>query len=140
MDKLPEETTPDTLMELILEAQLESSPSGITVVDIHEQVVFWNKRFLELWRLTDEDLSDPGRNAVIEKVINRVKNAEEFQKTLADAYSDLGYQGTDIVKFRDGTHIERKTVSLRDMEGRYHGRIWYFTDITQHKEDGASPG
>ncbi len=130
---LPEENTPDTLRELILEAQLELSPSGITVVDINERIVFWNKRFLDIWGLTDEDLSDPDWNMVIEKVINRVKNAEEFQKILADAYSDQEYQVTDMVKFRDGTHIEWKTVSLRDKEGHYHGRIWYFTDITHHK-------
>ena len=130
---LPEENTPDTLRELILEAQLELSPSGITVVDINGRIVFWNKRFLDIWGLTDEDLSDPDWNVVIEKAINRVKNAEEFQKILANAYSDQEYQVTDMVKFRDGTHIEWKTVSLRDKEGHYHGRIWYFTDITHLK-------
>jgi PAS domain S-box-containing protein len=130
---LPEEETPDTLRKLILEAQLELSPSGITVVDINERIVFWNKRFLDIWGLTDEDLSDPNWNVVIEKVIIRIKNAEEFQKILANAYSDQEYQVTDMVKFYDGTHIEWKTVSLRDKEGRYHGRIWYFTDISQHK-------
>lgn len=133
MDSLPEEDTPDTLRELILEAQLELSPSGITVVDINERIVFWNKRFLDIWGLTNEDLSDLDRNVVNEKVISKVTNAEEFQKILADLYSDQGYQGTDLVKFRDGTHVERKTASLRDKEGRYHGRIWYFTDITQRK-------
>ncbi len=130
---MPEEATPDTLKELILEAQLGLSPSGIAVVDDLDQVVFWNKRFLEMWRLTDEDLKDPDLNVVIEKINNRVKNTEEYRKTLADAFFDQAHQGTDIVKFHDGTHIERKTVSLLDKEGRYHGRVWYFTDITQQK-------
>ena len=135
MDRLPEDETPGTLRELILEAQMESSPSGILVVDLNDQVVFWNKRFLEIWGLTDADLSKPDWNVVVEKLIGRVKNAEEFRKTLAADYSDHGYQGTDLVRFSDGTQLVRKTVSLMD-DGRYHGRIWYFTGITLQKNLG----
>jgi len=133
MDKLPEEDTPSTLRELILETQLELSPSGITVIDVNERIVFWNKRFLEIWGLTADDLRNYERDVVIEKVISRIKNVDEFQKTLSDAYSDQEYQGTDLIELLDGTHLERKTVSLNDKEGRYHGRVWIFTDITQQK-------
>jgi PAS domain S-box-containing protein len=133
MDKLPEENTPSTLRELILETQLELSPSGITVNDVNERIVFWNKRFLETWGLTADDLRTLERDVVVEKVISKIRNVDEFQKTLSDAYSDQEYQGTDHIELLDGTHLERKTVSLKDKEGRYHGRIWYFTDITQQK-------
>jgi len=136
MDRLPEDETPGTLRELILDAQMESSPSGILVVDLNDRVVFWNKRFLEIWGLTDADLSESDWSVVVEKLISRVKNAEEFRKTLATANSDHGYHGTDLVQFSDGTQLVRKTVSLRDKKGRYHGRIWYFTGITLQKSPG----
>ena len=135
MDRLPEDETPGTLRELILDAQMESSPSGILVVDLNERVVFWNKRFLEIWGLTDADLSEPDWNVLVEKLISRVKNAEGFRKTMADAHSGHGYQGTDLVQFSDGTQFVRKTVSLLD-DGRYRGRIWYFTGITLQKDLG----
>ncbi len=135
MDRLPEDETPGTLRELILDAQIESSPSGILVVDLNERVVFWNKRFLEIWGLTDADLSESDWNVVVEKLISRVKNTEEFRKTLSDAHSDHGYQGTDLVQFSDGTQLVYKTVNLMD-DGRYHGRIWYFTGITLQKSLG----
>ena len=128
MDRLPEDETPGTLRELILDAQMESSPSGILVVDLNERVIFWNKRFLEIWGLTDADLSEPDWNVLVEKLISRVKNAEEFQKTV----SDHEYQGTDLVQFSDGTQLVSKTVNLLD-DGRYRGRIWYFTCITLQK-------
>lgn len=135
MDRLPGDETPGTLRELIFVAQMESSPSGILVVDLNERVVFWNKRFLEIWGLTDADLSESDWNVLVEKLINRVKNAEEFRKTLANAHSDHEYQGTDLVQFSDGTQLVSKTVSLLD-DGCYRGRIWYFTGITLQKNLG----
>jgi len=132
MDRLPEDETPGTLRELILDAQMESSPSGILVVDLNGRVVFWNKRFLDLWGLTEADLSGSDWNVVVEKLISRVKNAEEFRKSLSDAHSDHEYHGADLVQFSDGTQFMSKTVSLLD-DGHYRGRIWYFTGITLQK-------
>ncbi len=130
----PTPETREAIRELIMRSHLELSISGITVIDVEQRMAFWNQRFLELWGLNEEDLDGKHRKEVIDKVIDQIEDKKAFQDVLARAYADLDYQGTDLIELKDGTHIERKTLSLTDDRGRYHGRIWYFTDITQQKK------
>ncbi len=37
------------------------------------------------------------------------------------------------VEFKNGKLIERKTLAL-EKDGKYYGRIWFFTDITEQKQ------
>ncbi len=129
----PTGETSDTLRNLILESELELSKSGITVIDEEEKIVYWNKRFLEIWGLEEKDVAKAPRIKAIEKILTKLVNPDEFQKTLDLAYSDREYQGTDIIEFKDGKQVERNTITLQK-DGKYHGRIWYFTDITEQKQ------
>jgi PAS domain S-box-containing protein len=123
----------EVLRNLILESELELSKSGITVIDEEERIVYWNKRFLEIWGLEERDVAKEPRKKPIEKVLDKLVKPDEFQKTLDTAYTDREYQGTDIIEFKDGKQVERKTITLQK-DGKYYGRIWYFTDITEQKK------
>lgn len=130
---IPDPKHSDILNNLILKSELELSKSGISVIDEDEKIVYWNKRLFEIWGLKEKDIAGKTRKAVVEKVIEKVKNTESFQDALDKAYSDKEYQGTDIVELKDGKSIERKTVALKK-DGKYYGRIWFFTDITEQKQ------
>lgn len=130
---IPDTTHSEILRNLILESELELSRSGISVIDDKEKIVYWNKRFLEIWSLGEKDIVGKTRMSVLEKVLNQIKEPERFQETLTHAYSNRDYQGTDIVELKSGKIIERKTIAL-EKDGRYYGRIWFFTDITEQKQ------
>jgi PAS domain S-box-containing protein len=134
MDSKPDRENPDTMRELIMESHLELSNSGITVIDANENIVFWNKRFFEIWGLGEEAPAGQNREKSVNKVIDKLVDPESFNTVLSKAYSDREYQGTDYIELKDGTHIERKTQSLTDTNGEYYGRVWYFTDISQQKK------
>lgn len=126
--------SPDVLRNLIVESHLELSNSGITVIDTEEKIAFWNTRFLEIWGLEDADLKNSPRAYSINKVLENIVDPDAFNAVLDRAYSDREYRGVDYIELKNGTHIERKTQSLVDDNGVYHGRIWYFSDITQIKK------
>ena len=130
---MPVGDTSEVLRNLILESELELYNSGISVIDEVGKIVYWNKRFLEIWGLDEKDLETKPRETITGQVQANLKNPEEFQRILDKAYSDRVYHGTDIIEFKDGKIIERKTLPL-EKDGRYYGRIWYFTDITEQKQ------
>jgi signal transduction histidine kinase len=124
----------DILRKLILESQLELSESGITVIDENEKIVYLNKRFLDIWELDEAEVKEKDRVSIVEEISDKLVNPVKFREKLRQAYSDKEYQGTDVIEFKDGKLVERKTLTLKDEEGQYHGRIWYFTDITQQRK------
>ena len=119
-----------TLRNLILESELELSKSGISVIDTDEKIVYWNKRFLEIWELDEEEVANQPRKQAVNKTLALLENPESFLEILDRAYENKDFQSTDIIRFKDGKIIERKTIPLRKNK-TYYGRIWYFTDITQ---------
>ena len=127
---IPDKEHSEILRNLILESELELSKSGISVIDDKEKIVYWNKRFLEIWGLEEQDIAGKTRETVLEKILDKIVDPEQFQKTLVLAYSNREYQGTDTIENKDGKTIERKTQAL-ESEGKYFGRIWFFTDITE---------
>ena len=130
---IPDTEYSEILRNLILESELELSNSGISVIDNEEKIVYWNKRFLEIWGLEVKDIADKSRLSVLEKILDKIENPESFREKLNQAYSNREYQGTDIIEFKDGKTIERKTQAL-DKDKKYYGRIWFFTDITEQKQ------
>ena len=130
---IPDKEHSEILRNLILESELELSKSGISVIDDEEKIVYWNKRFLEIWSLEEKDIAGKTRLSILEKVINKIENPEGFQETLAQAYSNRDYQGADTIELKNGKTIERKTLAL-EKDGKYYGRIWFFTDITEQKQ------
>lgn len=127
---IPDQETGETLRNLILESELELTKSGISVVDEKEKIVYWNKRFLEIWGLKEKDVANQPQEKISEKVLEKVENKDKFLETLKNAYSKKEYQGTDFIRFHDGKTVERRTITLQK-DGKYYGRIWYFTDITE---------
>ncbi len=119
-----------TLRNLILESELELSKSGISVIDTNEKIVYWNRRFLEIWELDEKDVANQPRKQAVKKTLNLLENPKAFQEVLDRAYENKDFQSTDIINFKNGKTIERKTIPLRK-DNVYYGRIWYFTDITQ---------
>ena len=130
---IPNNEYSETLRNLILESELELSKSGISVVDGNDKIIYWNKRFREIWELTEEDIINKPRDAIVQKVQDKLVKPEEIKANLEKSYTDRGYQGTDNIQFKDGRTIERRTQTL-EKDGKYYGRIWFFTDITEQKK------
>lgn len=128
----------------LIRAIQESSPDGILVVDKDSVVVSYNRRFLELWRIPYErirpDDGDDGlmtNQPILLTVMQRVKNPVQFIQRVQALYGDYNARDYCEIELKDGRTLERHSAGLRNDRGEYLGRVWFFRDITRHKQAEA---
>jgi PAS domain S-box-containing protein len=126
----------------LISALFEVSLDGILVENREGNMVTRNKRFLDVWHISPESLSDrpvnlavgAPDNLILSAVLDRVKNPDTFLKKVRELYAnpDANYQCETELK--DGRTLERYTTSLRNEAGEYLARVWFSRDITERKQ------
>lgn len=125
----------------LLAAIHDVSLDAILVVNAEGKVVSYNRRFAEVWGIeklehssgalgegatfTDEEILDSG--------MRLTKDPEAFLKRVMELYADREANDQSLVEFKDGRTLERYTTSLRNDNGDYLGRVWFFRDITERQ-------
>jgi diguanylate cyclase (GGDEF)-like protein len=116
---------------------MESSPDGILVVDADARIISFNRRFVEMWRLPHEIVAAGDDKPVLATVTACLKDPEKFLERVRYLYDHPDEKGHDELELADGRMFDRHTAALRDSDGRYIGRIWFFRDITDRKKAEA---
>lgn len=118
---------------------------GILVVNSAGEIVSRNRRFLEIWRLSDSDaqgqLPDSSIGALdqplLHSIIQRVEDQDVFVKRIRELYDHPDEKDNCEFKLKDGRTLEQHSTGLRNQEGKYLGRVWFFRDITAYKQAEA---
>jgi PAS domain S-box-containing protein len=122
-EKMREETTS------LLNSTLNSIKEGILVVNLKGEIIFFNKKFLEVWNIPDEIISEKDDDKTIKYVLQQLKYPDIFIEKLNALYSELSAESTDILEFKDGRNLERFSQPLI-INNIITGRVWSFLDIT----------
>ncbi|MFW9991316.1 MAG: PAS domain S-box protein [Candidatus Odinarchaeota archaeon] len=117
----------------LLEALSETSIDGILVVNDHGQIVYFNKRFAEMWNLPPQVHYSKSEN-LINYVLVQLKEPDSFLERVNFLYSSKDAISRDVLDFKDGRVFDRYSSPLIDETGKRLGRIWYFRDITNQKQ------
>ena len=120
----------------------EASPDGVLVVDDADLVVSHNKKFLEVWQISvprdregnETDMVARPDSLLLKSVIDRVKHPDAFLKRVRELYDDTDANDHSEIELKDGRTLERYSKGLRTEDGGYLGRVWFFRDITAHKQ------
>ena len=113
----------------IIRTTLESTGDGILVVDAHGQTVLWNQRFAEMWHMPETALREGGSQKRLDRVVDQLRNPEDFMKTLHRLSRNPRDQSDDVIEFKDGRVFERHSEPRR-VGGRTEGRVFGFRDVT----------
>jgi signal transduction histidine kinase len=115
----------------LLEAQSNASLDGILVASDDGRVIFRNRRLAELWGLPDAAFAGTRDEAVV-----------AMRGVLARPQDPLG-GGADVdaplvelpanLDLRDGRTLECYGAPVAGPQGQYHGRAWYFRDVTERR-------
>jgi len=118
----------------LLEAQLESSPDGILVVDNEGKKILQNRRLDGIWKIRPPDGEEKveAAQAIFDSFY--VKNPKQFVERLAHLNTHPDDAGHDVIELTDGTVLDRYAAPVRDKAGKNYGRIWYFRDITESRK------
>ncbi|KJR42636.1 PAS/PAC sensor hybrid histidine kinase [Candidatus Magnetoovum chiemensis] len=119
---------------MLLEAQSETSMEGILAVDNEGHSIIFNRRFGQIWKIPQYVLDTLDDRTMLEFILKQLKYPEEFIRKVEYLYEHKYEKSRDEIVFVDGRCFDRYTSPLIDFDGKHHGRIWYFRDITERKE------
>ena len=130
------------LQNPLIKAINEASPEGILIVDNKGFIVSHNHRFVEIWQIPSDRLRsyESGTTIgaddapILSTVLERVQNPKTFLARVQELYDNPHLSDHCEIELRDGRTVERHSTALRSDNGSYLGRIWFFRDITEHKQ------
>lgn len=117
----------------LLNAIVESTADGILVVDSNGSIVRYNQKFLKLWRIPASLAEQKNDSALLDIVLDQLKDPEEFLKRVHQLYDSPEDESFDILKFKDNRVFERFSLPQR-IGSNIVGRVWSFRDITDRKQ------
>ncbi|MFA6973060.1 MAG: EAL domain-containing protein [Gallionella sp.] len=118
---------------LILMTQQETSLDAILVVDENGQVISYNQRFVELWQLSPQLLSLHLDASLLQSLADQVENSAAFVARIHYLYGHSADKSREEILLKDGRTIDWYSAPVSGADGMYHGRVWYFRDITGRK-------
>ncbi len=117
----------------MLLTERELTLDGILAVDAHSSVLSYNGRFAEMWGVPPDLLAARADAALLESAKRKVLNPEAFMRRVQELYDRHDETSEDEVELLDGRIFDRYSAPMRDADGRYYGRVWYFRDVTEQK-------
>ncbi|KTD58077.1 regulatory protein (GGDEF and EAL domains) [Legionella sainthelensi] len=115
----------------LLRATLESTADGIMMVNGQGQVVDWNQKFVEMWRIPSHMLESGTESIGFEYILQQLSNPETVIADVKYLYENPEWQGElPVLHFKDGRIFERFTQPQR-IGSEIVGRVYSFRDITQ---------
>jgi len=116
----------------LLNAIFESIQDGILVVNTSSNITSYNQKFLEMWSIPPELLSEPSHPRRLAHLANQVKDPDGFLQRVRELYQNPEVVSYDCLELRDGRIFERYSCPQRVGE-QIIGRVWSFRDVTQRQ-------
>jgi PAS domain S-box-containing protein len=116
----------------IARTTLDASADGILVVDKNLHAITFNRRFVEMWSLTDDLMRGGDVRAMAEFVKDQVEDSDVFMR-LATGIEERDQERRDTVRLKDGRVFDRIAKAYR-IGGQTVGRTITTRDLTLHLE------
>jgi PAS domain S-box-containing protein len=115
----------------VLEAQSQASPNGIAVADVDGRCLVLNRRFVELWRVSETILEDPSCEQLLDIMREQVVESEAFVARVHYLHEHPEVTHRETLTLEHGQTLDYYTAPVHRPEGGYYGRVWFFRDITE---------
>jgi diguanylate cyclase (GGDEF)-like protein/PAS domain S-box-containing protein len=116
----------------LLQATLDATADGILAVGTDGQLVSFNQRLAEMWRVPDSVQTGSEGSSVASFVRDQLLRPDEFISEVKPVADDRAAESNDVLEFKDGRVFERVS-KPQTVDGAIVGRVWSFRDITDRK-------
>jgi signal transduction histidine kinase/CheY-like chemotaxis protein/PAS domain-containing protein len=116
----------------LIHTTLESTADGILAVNAERQVVVWNQKFVDMWRIPEDLAASRQADRMLQCAKNQLKDPEGFVGKISRFRKDPEVEFNDVLEFADGRVFEVHYEPQR-LGGKVVGRVYGFRDITEHR-------
>ncbi len=120
------------LANTTLSTQQETTLDAILVVG-KEGKMSYNQRFVDMWGIPPGVVESGSREVIMQSVLDNLVEPVEFAKRMQYLNAHQNEKSREEVSLLDGRIFDRYSAGMFGPEGKYHGRVWYFRDITAEK-------
>jgi signal transduction histidine kinase/ActR/RegA family two-component response regulator len=119
----------------VLQAQLEASIDGISIVDENRNIVSYNQRICDLWHIPVNIIETGDDRQFMKWVLSNLVEPEIFCAKIESLYENPESSSVDEVVLKDGQIFDCYSTTVKSLAGDfYYGRIWYFRNITDRRK------
>ena len=118
----------------ILSTQQETSLDAILVVDKDGRILSYNRRFIELWELSEDIIKTGQDERALHSVLHKIKDSSAFLARVRHLYDNPDEVSREDVELTDGRILDRYSAPVIGSDGTQYGRVWYFRDVTERKQ------
>lgn len=118
---------------LLFSTQLEVSPDGMLAVDENGKIISWNNRFMDIFKIPGSLLDAGDDEPIMRAATEQAEDPEGTLERVRSIYEHPKETSKDVVALKGGIVIDRYSAPMVDETGHYHGRVWFFRDITEAK-------
>jgi diguanylate cyclase (GGDEF)-like protein/PAS domain S-box-containing protein len=117
----------------VLVTQQETSLDAILVVDENSTIISYNRQFIDLWGIPEQMVAAGNDEPVLQAVVDQMRDPEGFLAKVKHLYEHREEKSFDEVLTKGGKIVDRYSAPVIAGNGEYHGRVWYFRDITARR-------
>jgi len=115
---------------VLLYAALDATADGILVSDLNGEMIHYNWRFADLWKIPEAILASHDETAAVNWVKDQLKDPDAFVARIQELYASPDSENLDVLEFKDGRVFERTSKPLL-LQERCAGIVWSFHDVTE---------
>lgn len=117
----------------LLRASLESSQDGILVFDEKGKVISHNLRFNEMWGIPIDVIKMDSSDILQKMLLEKFAKPDKFESKLQYFLDHPTEKSREDFYLNDGRIFDHYTAPVIDSNHIYHGRIWFFHDVTTRR-------
>lgn len=119
----------------LLQYQGDAALDGIGVISNDLRILYWNKRALEMFGVSEEEAATLKLPDILLKVVAQTADPAEFDDLATSVLSDPESSRQVEIEMADGRFIDIWTAPVKSPEGILFGRAVYARDVTQRKRE-----
>jgi diguanylate cyclase (GGDEF)-like protein/PAS domain S-box-containing protein len=118
---------------ILLKTLMESSPSGIILVDADRRIISYNHKFADMWNVSTEVMEGGDFRQILAHASDLIKDDPTAPEQARGIMPDSNLDAQHEIETTDGRWIERHTVPVRTPGDGPVGWAWFFRDVTKQR-------
>jgi two-component system sensor histidine kinase/response regulator len=114
----------------LLVSTLDAASDGIATLQHSDESIYYNIRFVELWGIPEDQLSELNLKSLVEFQLSRVKHPDDWHAHTERRRLEPNSEDLNLVELKDGRVLERHVIPQR-IHGKCVGSVITFSDVTE---------